>query len=163
MSDTPIARTESRGDRVIHKEVATMNINPSDMDVRQGYSLAESAATVQVGSPVSSTREFQGSSALQAMQQQAFQEDGTDARSLAAAAIADKSSAKEAAQKLATLLNAKDTGLKIRVLDDSENRVQVEIVDEKSNKVIRKIPQDELLKLSASIKEMNGALLDKPA
>jgi len=49
------------------------------------------------------------------------------------------------------------------VLDDSQNRVQVEIVDQKSNKVLRKIPQDDLLKLSASIKEMTGVLLNNPA
>jgi len=39
----------------------------------------------------------------------------------------------------------------------------VEIVDEKSDKVLRKFPQDELLKLSASIKEMSGILLNNPA
>jgi len=136
-----------------------MNITPSDTDVRQGFSLAESAATVQVASQTqwSTTPNTQHAN----LTSQAS--SGTDERSQAIAASADKTSALEAAQKLEKQLRQTDIGLKIRVLDDSQNRVQVEIVDEKSNKVLRKIPQDELLKLSASIKEMSGVLLNNPA
>lgn len=136
-----------------------MNINPSDTDVRQGFSLAESAATLQVGT------QMHGSATTNIQQANLTGQDasGTDERSLLAAASADRTSAMEAAQKLEKQLKETDTSLKIRVLDDSQNRVQVEIVDERSNKVLRKIPQDELLKLSASIKEMSGVLLNNPA
>ncbi len=145
-----------------------MNINPSDTDVRQGFSLAENAAAVQVGSAARVATETHRSAAnntqpLAPLATTGHASDGPDQRSLLAAASADRTSAREAAQKLEQQLKETDIGLKIRVLDDSQNRVQVEIVDERSNKVLRKIPQDELLKLSASIKEMSGILLDNPA
>lgn len=141
-----------------------MNINPSDMDVRLGFSLAENAASAQVGAAAAATADTQRSSAQSSTQQVAsLDANGMDARSQSAAAAADRLAAKDAAEKLDKQLQASDTGLKIRVLDDSQNRVQVEIVDHKSNKVLRKIPQDDLLKLSASIKEMTGVLLNNPA
>lgn len=141
-----------------------MNITPSDMDVRLGFSLAERAAPVQVGAASSTAEAPQRSPAQAGVQQTVSQApEGMDARSQAAATAADRLAAKEAASKLEKQLEASDTGLKIRVLDDSQNRVQVEIVDQKSNKVLRKIPQDDLLKLSASIKEMTGVLLNNPA
>lgn len=136
-----------------------MNISPSDTDVRQGYALAENAQGV-VAAAAPQTEAEQKAPVEQAAGKLANAEDE---RSLAAAASADRTSAKEAAQKLQEQLNNAETGLKIRVLDDSKSSVQVEIVDEKSNKVLRKIPQDELLKLSASIKEMSGVLVDRPA
>lgn len=145
-----------------------MNINPSDTDVRQGFSLAENAASVQMGSATQMAAETHRSAAnnmqpIAPLATPGHASDGPDERSLLAAATADRTSAREAAQKLEQQLKEMDIGLKIRVLDDSQNRVQVEIVDERSNKVLRKIPQDELLKLSASIKEMSGILLDNPA
>jgi flagellar protein FlaG len=139
-----------------------MNINPSDTDVRQGFSLAESAATAQSVLAAARSAEPQRSSA-QPSQSAGVTPNETDAKSSMAAAAADKRTAQETAQKLGKQLEDSDTGLKIRVLDDSQNRVQVEIVDQKSNKVLRKIPQDDLLKLSASIKEMTGVLLNNPA
>lgn len=135
-----------------------MNINPSDTDVRQGFSLAEGAAALQA-----TQTQWSATTNPQQANRTGQDSSGTDERSLLAAASADRTSAKEAAQKLEKQLKETDIGLKIRVLDDSQNRVQVEIVDEKSNKVLRKIPQDELLKLSASIKEMSGVLLNNPA
>jgi hypothetical protein len=48
--------------------------------------------------------------------------DAADARSKAAQAGADKTSAKEAAQQLEQKFLNNDTGLKIRVLDDSDTR-----------------------------------------
>lgn len=146
-----------------------MNINPSDTDVRQGFSLAEKATTLQFGTLAPKAAEGQRSSVQTSSQPEANPNSETEsltdfeARSRAAAAAADKASAKEAAQRLEKQLVQNDTGLRIRILDDSQNRVQVEIVDEKSDKVLRKFPQDELLKLSASIKEMSGILLNNPA
>lgn len=135
-----------------------MNINPSDTDVRQGYPLAESAAgTKPVGTILSASEATVSFNPAPSQQKEA-----EETRSLAAAASADRMTAKETAKKLQEKLANTDTGLKIRVLDDSKSSVQVEVVDEKSNKVLRKIPQDELLKLSASIKEMSGVLVDKP-
>jgi len=144
-----------------------MNVNPSDTDVRQGYSLAESgaltqAAAGQTGAASQSATSAQGSSAT-AQPASTQPADETEERSKAAQASADKTTAKETAQKLDQQFQNNETGLKIRVLDDTQHTIQVEIVDKKSNKVLRQIPQDEMLKISASMKEMTGVLLNKPA
>jgi flagellar protein FlaG len=129
-----------------------MDINPSDMDVRQGYSYATEAAS---SDDVAKTQRNPEQSSQNA--------SSLDERSQSVAAAADKSLAKEAAAALGKQLAANDTGLKIRVLDDQKNTIQVEVVDEQSNKVLRKIPQDDMVKLAASIKEMTGVILNKPA
>lgn len=56
-----------------------------------------------------------------------------------------------------------DKGVKLhfKVLKDEGGYVQVEMLDADSQKVIRKIPQDELVTLSASIKRMAKGVLDK--
>jgi flagellar protein FlaG len=130
-----------------------MNINPSDMDVRQGFSLAQGTVSQQSAETAQTAVE----------QQTQRTTSDVDARSKAVAAIADKTLAREAAKALNDQLAAGDTGLKIRVLDDKGSTVQVEVVDEQSNKVLRKIPQDDMVKLAATIKEMTGVLLNKPA
>lgn len=140
-----------------------MNINPSDTDVRQGFSLAQNAYAAQPASPGTQAAGQLRSTAPAPQTTTGTLEAQTDAKSQSAAAAADKMTAQETAQKLQQQLQASGTDLKIRVLDDSKSQVQVEIVDERSNKVLRKIPQDDLLKLSASIKEMTGVLLDNPA
>jgi len=147
-----------------------MNVNPSDTDVRQGYALADTVTaqtassdsttqTTQMTPVTQTTSSVEANATLTASQQTAE----TDERSKEVAASADKTTAKEAAQKLGEQFDNNETGLKIRVLDDSNHTIQVEIVDKKSEKVLRKIPQDEMLKLSASMKEMTGVLLNKPA
>lgn len=143
-----------------------MNVNPSNTDVRQGYAPAEKVTTT-------------GNDAVAQSQQATAPEDATavgatgrtdappaeeqtDKRSKAAQNAADKTSVREAAAKLDVQFQNKATGLKIRVLDDSAHTIQVEVVDSKSNKVLRQIPQDEMLKLSASMR-LTGVLLNKPA
>jgi len=128
-----------------------MNINPADMEVRQGYSLAEIAATV------SSTN---GDPQKNPTQEEAVRVE-PDTRSQAAASAADRMIALETADKISKQLDATDTTLKIRLLDNTQDGVQVEIVDKASSKVLRKIPQDELIKLSASIKKMSGLFLNQ--
>jgi len=157
-----------------------MNVSPSDTDVGKGYSLADSAAisaaisqastaspayaSGQTSSINAAAPEAQGSSSAAASNTAASQaDDGTDARSKAVQAGADKTTAKETAEQLNQQFLNSDTGLKIRVLDDSGHTIQVEVVDKKSEKVLRQIPQDEMLKLSASMKKMTGVLLNKPA
>ncbi len=44
---------------------------------------------------------------------------------------------------------------------EETGQIQVEVVNSADDKVIRKIPRDEMLKLSAQIKEMAGTLLDR--
>ncbi|MHC1701624.1 MAG: flagellar protein FlaG [Humidesulfovibrio sp.] len=128
-----------------------MNINPSDMDVRQGYSPAEIvAAAAPAGTASQNSQE--GASAQQVE---------ADPRSQAAAAAADRQIALAAAEKLSKQLENNDTTLKIRLLDNTQSGVQVEIVDTSSEKVLRKIPQDELIKLSASIKKMTGVFVNQ--
>jgi uncharacterized FlaG/YvyC family protein len=149
-----------------------MNVTPSDTDVRQGFRLAESVNAQAASPPAAPTAAAATPTPAQtnvsatqttSTQQPPRADDGDADRSSEVAATADKTTAKETAQKLGSQLASNDTGLKIRVLDDSEHTIQVEIVDEKSKKVLRKIPQDEILKLSASMKEMTGVLLNKPA
>ncbi len=135
-----------------------MNVSPSDTDVRQGYSLAESAAAQQKGAPTGTVTAAPSSG----MTSSAQPTDAADEHSKEVSAAADKVAAKEAAQKLDQQFQDSDTGLKIRVLDDSQRTIQVEVVDQKSNKVLRKIPQDEVLKMAASMKSMTGVLLNKP-
>lgn len=54
----------------------------------------------------------------------------------------------------------KGVNLHFKVLGDSDE-LQVEVVDADSNKVIRKFPQDELIKLSDNLKRMSKGLMDK--
>ncbi len=127
-----------------------MNINPSDLDVRQGYAPAETVTGTAPSAAVP--------------QRKQDREDTppveTDLRSQTAAAAADKTTALEAADKISRQLGETNTSLKIKLLDNTQDGVQVEIVDKKSDKVLRKIPQDELIRLAASIKNMSGVLLN---
>jgi flagellar protein FlaG len=127
-----------------------MNINPSDMDVRQGYAPAEIATAAAASAPVP-----------QRTPDSSVQQAAADPKFNAAAAAADKKTALETAEAISKQIEANDTTLKIRLLDNSQSGVQVEIVDKTSDKVLRKIPQDELIKLSASIKKMSGVFLNQ--
>jgi len=55
----------------------------------------------------------------------------------------------------------KGVKLHFKVLDEDGGNVQVEMLDASSQKIIRKIPQDELVSLSVSIKRMAKGVLDK--
>lgn len=46
-------------------------------------------------------------------------------------------------------------------VDEDSNRIQVEVVDPKSNRIIRKIPADEIMALAASLEKMVGVFLNK--
>ena len=131
-----------------------MNIYPSDTDVRQGLT------------PVNGTTAPLPGKGAQASQNQANSQAAAslvDEHSRKVAATADKTQALFTAQQLAEKLDSSGSTLKIRLLEGNSAEVQVEIVDRTSNKVLRKIPQDEILKLSASIKKMSGLALDQPA
>ena len=45
-------------------------------------------------------------------------------------------------------------------VDEESNTIQVSIVDPSTNKVIRKIPSDELLDMAASIRDTTGVFVD---
>lgn len=156
-----------------------MNISPSDTDVRQGFTTAGTIAAAQDQAGAQTAKQTDAQAAVPAQvaaaaQNGAPQADGrqqnasTDAAQQSEAEkAAQAKAAKEAADLLGQQLNKSNTGLKIKVLDDDQRTIQVEVVDEKSNKVLRKIPQDEIIKLSASIRAMNvhettGVLIDKP-
>lgn len=47
------------------------------------------------------------------------------------------------------------------IIDDRTEKVQVEVRDHETDKVIRKIPADEMLALAASIEDMVGLFLNK--
>ncbi len=131
-----------------------MNIYPSDTDVRQGLTPVSGAAAPSPG---------KGASASQVQAESQAAASLVDEHSRKVAATADKTQALFTAQQLAEKLDSSGSRLKIRLLEGNSAEVQVEIVDSTSNKVLRKIPQDEILKLSASIKKMSGLALDQPA
>jgi flagellar protein FlaG len=56
-------------------------------------------------------------------------------------------------------LESKDIKLKFNVLENNDT-IQVEVVDS-DGKTIRKIPEDELLKLTKSLKSLGQGFLDK--
>ena len=77
----------------------------------------------------------------------------------------EKSATRESAQKLVGdaakyFQEQQGVNLHFKLLEDS-NDVQVEMVDADSRKVIRKIPQDEVVKLNDAIKRMAKGVLDK--
>ncbi|MBU1248215.1 MAG: flagellar protein FlaG [Proteobacteria bacterium] len=74
----------------------------------------------------------------------------------------DRQTVETIVQKAQEQLSAKGVALTFNIQEDNES-IQVEVRDAKSGKVIRKIPDDEMLKLSESIKDMAGVLMDKPA
>jgi len=47
-------------------------------------------------------------------------------------------------------------------IDENTDRLQVEVRDPKTDKLIRKIPPDDLLRLAAAIEETVGVLIDRP-
>ncbi len=73
----------------------------------------------------------------------------------------DKESAEKLLFEVEEHLASKGVALKFCLSEDSDT-LQVEVRDAESEKVIRKIPDDELVRLSKSIKDMVGALMDKP-
>lgn len=54
---------------------------------------------------------------------------------------------------------AKGVNLHFKMLD-SLKEVQVEVVDQQTSKVIRKIPEDELVRLAQSMKKMSKGVVD---
>lgn len=67
----------------------------------------------------------------------------------------------EAAFKEAQLRFGKqDLELKYTISEDSGD-IQVELINSENDKVVRKIPPDELIKLHSSLKEMAGAFLNR--
>lgn len=140
-----------------------MNIYPSDTDVRQGLTPVTGAASPPTGGNSAPSKTASASAAAEAQELGTSSTLISDESSRKVAAAADKTEAKDAAQKIADKLEASGSKIKIRLLEGNSSEVQVEIVDSSSNKVLRKIPQDEILKLSASIKKMSGLALDQPA
>lgn len=74
----------------------------------------------------------------------------------------DKESVERLVFEVEEHLAQKGIALTFHVEEDSDT-IQVEVRDAESNKVIRKIPDDELIRLSKSIKDMAGVFMDKPA
>ncbi len=63
---------------------------------------------------------------------------------------------KEAQQRLSN----QDLELKYTISEESGD-IQVELINTENDKVVRKIPPDELIKLHSSLKEMAGAFLNR--
>ncbi|MFZ5426263.1 MAG: flagellar protein FlaG [Thermodesulfobacteriota bacterium] len=68
--------------------------------------------------------------------------------------------AEQILRKAQEYFNKKGVDLNFRLLDDSK-KLQVEVVDAQSHKVIRKIPEDEIVTLSDNLKKMAKGVLDK--
>ncbi len=53
-------------------------------------------------------------------------------------------------------------GVKLQFhIDESTDRIQVEVRDPQTDKLIRKIPPDDILRLAAAIEETVGVLMDR--
>ena len=72
----------------------------------------------------------------------------------------DRETVEAAMEKLQNQFASKGISLKFKIADSSGG-IQVEMVNTESEKVIRKLPPDELLKLSSSIKELAGGFLNR--
>jgi len=70
---------------------------------------------------------------------------------------------REAAETLADVLTeramAADIELAFKVVESS-GAIQVEVRESESGRVIRKIPEDEILRLAEQLKAMSGIMLD---
>jgi uncharacterized FlaG/YvyC family protein len=76
---------------------------------------------------------------------------------LSSSQVEDLSKAIEVAKE-----RLKDTGLNIRLSSgDGKDSFQIEVFNPETDEVIRRFPPDEIIKLSASIKEMNGFVVNK--
>ena len=66
----------------------------------------------------------------------------------------------KAVEQLNAILASMDRHLRFSV-DKPSGRTVVKVIDNKSNEVIKQIPPDEILSLSAKIKELIGILFDR--
>ncbi|EPR43885.1 flagellar protein FlaG protein [Desulfovibrio sp. X2] len=72
----------------------------------------------------------------------------------------DREALQEAEDRLRTALQAVGVRLRFHV-DQSTDKLQVEIVDPDSGKTVQKLPPDNLLKLAKSLQETSRGLLDR--
>jgi len=87
-------------------------------------------------------------------------EQGQTSSQTAAGAVPDKKNVEELARSVQEYFQGKGVNLHFKVLEDS-NQVQVEMLDEDSKKVIRKFPQDEMIKLADNMKRLAKGVLDR--
>ena len=64
------------------------------------------------------------------------------------------------AEAMDSYLSSLGVNLKFQI-DERTEKIQVEVREPKTDKLIRKIPADEMLELAASIEHMAGLFLDK--
>ncbi|MBT8764204.1 flagellar protein FlaG [Desulfohalobiaceae bacterium Ax17] len=64
------------------------------------------------------------------------------------------------ARSIENYLNSLGVKLKFHIHKET-NKLQVDVVDPETNKIIRKIPPDELLNLAASIEKMVGIFINR--
>jgi len=86
--------------------------------------------------------------------QQDTQEQQKDAPSL------NREGAEKILKKAQDYFSNKGVDLNFKLVE-GEDKLQVEVLDAKSHKVIRKIPEDEILSLSDNLKKMAKGVLDK--
>jgi hypothetical protein len=67
---------------------------------------------------------------------------------------------KEVADAMSAYMASLGVELRFHV-DDSTDRLQVEVRDPQTDKLIRKIPPDDILRLAAAIEETVGVLVDR--
>ena len=75
-------------------------------------------------------------------------------------AAPDKQTVEKLIKSAQDYFQNKGVSLHFKVLEDT-HQVQVEMVDEQSKKVIRKMPQDELVKLADNMKRLAKGVLDR--
>ena len=72
----------------------------------------------------------------------------------------EKAYLNEALEKLKTIGDIFNRRLDFEV-DDDTNRIIVKVIDTKTDKVIKEIPPEQLIRLAAKIQEMIGLLVDE--
>lgn len=74
--------------------------------------------------------------------------------------VLDREQVEEMIREVEDHLEQKGVALTFKVTEE-DDRIQVEVRDADSKKVIRKIPEDDLIKLSQSMKDLAGTIMDK--
>jgi flagellar protein FlaG len=76
------------------------------------------------------------------------------------AVAVDRGTLEAAAEKVQSQLENEGISLTFKITEESGD-LQVEMINTESKKVIRKMPSDELLKLSTSMKKLAGGFLNR--
>ena len=128
----------------------------------RGYMPSETRATADTKRPVARSSDVSGlrRAVAETSDSQTLDNESLDRSQGAGADTLTVQQAQELVDRVQQRLSDKGVDLKFRLREETGD-LQVEILEKDSEKVVRKIPSDELIHLAESIDEMAGGLLDK--